>query len=108
MRLLCDRQELTDAFGVVAAIAPQKSTKAVLQSVKLRADSEGLTLFATDLQMSAKVAVDAVKVGGEGEVLLPAKETMALLRELSEPTLTLKSADSRCTVESGGGSFILL
>lgn len=108
MRLLCDRQELTDAFSVVAGIAPQKSTKPVLQSVRLRADASGLTLFATDLQMSARVTVEAVKVEGEGEALLPARETMALLRELSDPTLTIKAADQRCTIESGGGSFVLL
>ena len=108
MRLLCDRQELTQAFSVVAGIAPQKSTKPVLQSVRLRADGNGLTLTATDLQMSAKVTVDAVKVEAPGDVLLPARETMALLRELSDPTITIKAADLRCTVESGGGSFILL
>ncbi len=108
MRLLCDRQELTQAFSVVASVAPQKSTKPVLQNVKLRADASGLTLLATDLQMSAKVTIDAVKVETPGEVLLPARETMALLRELSDPTLTLKATEFRCTVESGGGSFILL
>lgn len=108
MRLLCDRQELTDAFSVVAGIAPQKSTKPVLQNVRLRADDHGLTIFATDLQMSAKVSVEAVKVEAAGEVLLPAKEMMALLRELADPTITLKAADFRCTIECGGGSFILL
>lgn len=108
MRLLCDRQELSEAFSIVAGIAPQKSTKPVLQSVRLRADEDGLTLFATDLQMSAKVTVDAVKVESPGEVLLPAKETMALLRELADPTITMKSSDFRCTIESGGGSFVLL
>src|SRR5690606_24953046 len=69
---------------------------------------DGLTLFATDLQMSARVRCEAVKVDAEGVVLLPARETLALLRELSDPTLTLKANDNRCTVESGGGSFILL
>jgi len=108
MRLLCDRQELTDAFSVVAGIAPQKSTKPVLQNVKLRADEGGLVLFATDLQMSARVLVDAVKVEAPGEILLPAKETMALLRELADPTVTLKNADNRCSIECGGGSFVLL
>ncbi len=108
MRLLCDRQELTDAFGVVAGIAPQKSTKPIAQNVRARAGDDGLVLFATDFQMSARITVDAVKVEVPGEILLPARETMALLRELSDPTVTLKSADNRTTLECGGGSFILL
>jgi DNA polymerase-3 subunit beta len=41
-------------------------------------------------------------------VLLPAKETAALLRELSDPTVTLESSDLRCRIDSGGGSFVLL
>lgn len=108
MRLLCDRQELTDAFGVVAGIAPQKSTKPIAQNVRARAGDDGLVLFATDFQMSARITVDAVKVEVPGEILLPARETMALLRELSDPTVTLKSSDNRTTLECGGGSFILL
>ncbi len=34
-------------------------------------------------------------------VLLPARETAALLREISDPTVTLESSDQRCKIESG-------
>jgi DNA polymerase-3 subunit beta len=54
------------------------------------------------------VQLDAVKVGKKGSALLPARETSALLRELTDPTVTLESTDQRCRIESGGGSFVLL
>jgi len=108
MKILCDRTLLQEAFGIVSSVVPVKTTKAVLQNVCLRAAEDGITLFATDLEMAAKVHIDAVKVSKKGTVLLPARETTALLRELSDPTVTLESSELRCKVESGSGSFVLL
>ena len=108
MKILCDRAALLEAVSVVSSVVPSKTTKPILKNVLLRADSEGIGLFATDLEMAAKVRLDSVKVSKEGTVLLPAKETSALLRELSDPTVTLESTDLRCRIESGGGSFVLL
>jgi DNA polymerase-3 subunit beta len=108
MKILCDRQQLQEAFTVVGGIPPQKTTKPVIQNVLLRATDAGVTLYATDLELSAKVGVEAVKVSEPGAVLLPARETSALLRELSDPTLTLTGKDDRCSIDSGTGSFVLL
>jgi DNA polymerase-3 subunit beta len=108
MKILCDRTQLQEAFAIVSSVVPAKTTKQILQNVLLTADDNGITLFATDLEMAAKVTLDAVKVSKQGRVLLPARECAALLRELSDPTVTLDSTDNRCRIESGGGSFVLL
>ena len=108
MKILCDRNALQEAVTVVSSVVPVKTTKPILQNLLVRADAEGITLFATDLEMAARVQLDAVKVSKKGSVLLPARETAALLRELSDPTVTLESSDQRCRIESGGGSFVLL
>lgn len=108
MKILCDRNQLQEAFGIVSSVVPAKTTKPILQNILLRADDDGITLFATDLEMAAKIAIDSVKVSRKGTVLLPARETSALLRELSDPTVTLESTDQRCRIESGSGSFVLL
>ena len=108
MKILCDRQELQDAFAVVSGIPPLKTTKAVLQNVLLRADASGVTFLATDNEMTAKSHLGSVKVSEPGAVLLPARETAALLRELGESTVTIQAADGRCRIECGSGSFDLL
>ena len=108
MKILCDRTVLQEAVNVVSSVVPQKTTKPILQNLLLRADGDEITLFATDLEMAARVHLDAVKVTKKGRVLLPARETSALLRELSDPTVTLESSEQRCRIESGGGSFVLL
>jgi DNA polymerase-3 subunit beta len=108
MKILCDRAALLEAVSVVSSVVPSKTTKPILQNVLLRADKDGISLFATDLEMAAKIRLDSVKVSKKGTVLLPGKETAALLRELSDPTVTLESSDMRCRIDSGGGSFVLL
>ena len=108
MKFLCDRQQLHDAFAVVASIAPSKTPRAELQQVLVTATEDQLTFFATDLEMSARVTLDEVKVEDPGQALLPARETSALLKELSEPTVSITSQDQRSTLESGAGSFVLL
>ncbi|HEX5052600.1 MAG TPA: DNA polymerase III subunit beta [Planctomycetota bacterium] len=108
MKILCDRMALQEAVNVVSTVVPVKTTKPILQNLLMRADGDGITLFATDLEMAARVQLDSVKVSRKGSVLLPVRETAALLRELSDATVTLESADMRCRIESGGGSFVLL
>jgi DNA polymerase-3 subunit beta len=87
---------------------PAKTPKPIVQNVLVRAEKDGLTLFATDFELSARVHLDAVKVSKAGSALLPARETAALLREITDPTVSFTTKDLRTTLESGGGSFVLL
>ena len=108
MKILCDRTALQEAVSVVSSVVPLKTTKPILQNLLVKADGDGITLFATDLEMAARVRLDTVKVSRKGSALLPARETAALLRELGDPTVTIESNDQRSRIESGGGSFVLL
>ncbi|GAB4136127.1 MAG: DNA polymerase III subunit beta [Planctomycetota bacterium] len=108
MKILCDRAKLQEAFGIVSSVVSPKTPNPILRNVLLKAEGEGITLTGTDLELAATVVLDAVKVAKAGKVLLPARETAALLRELNDPTITLESKDLKTRIESGGGSFVLL
>lgn len=108
MKILCDRMALQEAVAVVSSVVPVKTPKPILQNLLLRAEGDAIVLFGTDLEMAARVRLDSVKIARKGSVLLPARETAALLRELTDPTVTLESSEQRCRIESGGGSFVLL
>ncbi|MEO0480028.1 MAG: DNA polymerase III subunit beta [Planctomycetota bacterium] len=108
MKILCDRQRLLDAFSAIGSIPPQKTTKPVVQHVLARTTDAGLELVATDFELSAKIRIDQVDVREPGELLLPAKETSALLREISETSLSLTREEQRCRIDAGSGSFVLL
>lgn len=108
MKILCDRNELQEAFHSVSGTAPLKTPKPILQNVLIQAQGDSVVLMATDLETTARVVMDSVKIERPGEALLPARETSALLKELSDPALTVDSKEFRCKIESGGGSFLLL
>ena len=108
MKILSDLHRLQEAFSVVSSIPPQKTPRPVLRHVLLKAADDSLSLFATDLEISARVLLESVKVDQPGMALVPVKETSALLRELSDPTISIQTKEFRSKLESGGGSFILL
>ncbi|MCA8949906.1 MAG: DNA polymerase III subunit beta [Planctomycetes bacterium] len=108
MKILCDRTVLLEGVNVVSSVLPAKTTKPILQNLLLRTDDDGITLFATDLEMAARVQIESVKVNKPGAALLPGRELSALLREIGDASVTLASSEQRCKIESQGGSFVLL
>ncbi|MHC5069407.1 MAG: DNA polymerase III subunit beta [Planctomycetota bacterium] len=108
MKILCDRNQLQEAFSVVAGIAPQKTPKPLLQNVLLEASKERVAVLATDLEISCRILLDSVKTSRQGAALLPARQTSALLKELTDPTVSLESKEMRCKLECGSGSFVLV
>jgi DNA polymerase-3 subunit beta len=108
MRILCDRARLLDGVGIVSAAVPAKAIKRVLQNIHLRVAKDELRLFATDLEIAISTRIDQVKVEGSGDCLLPARELAAILRELSEPTVTLEADENRCRIETRSGTFTLM
>ena len=52
MKILCDRQQLSEAFAGAAAITPQKTTKPIVKNVMLVAEGDSLTFFATDFDQT--------------------------------------------------------
>ena len=74
MKILCDRQQLSEAFGVVAAITPLKTPKPIAKNVMLLAENDSLTFSATDFEMSAQLRIDSVKVKEPGAVTVQVGE----------------------------------
>ncbi|MEM7204237.1 MAG: DNA polymerase III subunit beta [Planctomycetota bacterium] len=108
MKILCDRHQLTEVMGVAAGITPLKTPKPIAKNALLVGEDDSLTVFATDFEMSVRLRMESVKITEPGSVLLPARESHALLRELNEPTVTLESEESRCLLQGGRGSFVLV
>ncbi len=92
----------------MSSTAPTKTPKPILQNVMLRAEDDVCTFFATDNEMSMRTSIHHVKIDEPGSVLLPAKETSALLRELDEATIALERKELRCEIQSGSGSYVLV
>ncbi len=92
MKITCNREQLQSAFQTAASVAPARSPKPVLQTVKLEATKESTMLLATDLEIGIRINVEGIEVEAPGSVLLPIDRFGPILRE---------SADSRLAIETG-------
>lgn len=98
MKLLCSRQALQEALGLVGSVVSARSPKEVLKSVRLACDSTGLFVEGTDLEVSARAVVNQVEVNEPGEALLPADRLGGIIRESAHETITVESVEDACII----------
>ena len=72
MKLRCQGTELSDALSKVTKALPVKRSNPILDGVKLTAEGDILTLFATDLELAIEKKINA-EVLIEGECVVPGK-----------------------------------
>ena len=108
MKIICQRESLTNAFTLAASIAPTRSPKEILMNVKLVAANNRIVLTATDMEVGIRLDVEeGIEVEGEGTALLPVQRTMAILRESNDPTLTLETDQSGIRISGTRSKFRL-
>lgn len=108
MKITCDREKLLAAFQAVAAVAPSRSPKPILQNIKLDvAEGGGATLFATDLEVSIRREVEGVEAEAAGSVLLPVARFAAILRESSDATFRIETDGVKTLVRGERSRFNL-
>lgn len=101
MKVLCDREGLLVAFGMVSGVVPARSPKPILQNIKLVADpDEGSILMGTDLEVGIRHRVIGIKVDRPGTVILPTARIGSILRTSSED-------DRELLIESDGDHLIV-
>src|SRR5262245_1624440 len=103
MKIICQRDKLSEAFQIAAMFAPTRSPKAILQNVKLTVSKEGGVLQATDMEVGVRVNLDGIEVEKPGSAVLPVVNFGSILRENSDEKLSLE-ADSRGTIVRGDRS----
>jgi DNA polymerase-3 subunit beta len=99
MRIICDREQLLAAFGMVGMVVPARSPKPILQNVKLVATPEGSTLMATDLEVGIRYRVLGVKVDRPGSVVLPPQRMGQILRT--------STGDEELAIEQDGDQLLV-
>jgi len=99
MKIVCQRETLMHAFQTAAAVAPSRSSKPVLQNLKLEASGSEAVLSGTDLEVGIRLRIADLEVQAEGPVLLPVDRFGSILRE---------SPDEKLTVETDGRQIQVL
>ncbi|MEM8864778.1 MAG: DNA polymerase III subunit beta [Planctomycetota bacterium] len=109
MKVICNREQLAHAFGAVAAVAPARSPKPILQNVKLEvAEADGgATLMATDLEIGIRHQAEGVEVQAPGAVVLPVTRFGSILRESSDETFKLETDGQKTVIQGERSRFNL-
>jgi len=108
MKITITRQSFLAAFQLAASVASTKSTKPILENVKLEVTEEGSTLIATDTEAGIRVKLDDLEVETLGEVMLPIKRMAAILKECDDEKLTLKSDKTKTVIQGEKSKFRLV
>ena len=100
MKITCEREKLLEAFQTVAAVAPNRSPKPILQNVKLDVTKDRTLLMATDMEVGIRMEVGGIEAEVEGKALLPVQRFGSILRESTDDKLVIE-ADPQGTIVKG-------
>jgi len=114
MTLTCDKQQLQDALALAVRAVNSRTTMPILECVLLTAQQEtGLTLSATNLELTINTAPIAAEISVQGSVALDAKLFSEIIRKMPGTDVTIsvdennsvqvKSGRSRMTISSQPG-----
>jgi DNA polymerase-3 subunit beta len=107
MKITCNREKLLSAFQTVAAVAPARSPKPILQSVKLEVADSAATLLATDLEVGIRYDVAGLEVDAPGAAVLPVDRFGSILRESTDATFRIESDHESTTIRGERSQFKL-
>ena len=107
MKITCNREKLLHAFQTVAAVAPARSPKPILQHVKLEVSPATATLMATDLEVGIRYEVSGIEVDAAGAAVLPVARFGSILRESSDATFRIESDGEGTTIRGERSQFKL-
>lgn len=107
MKFVADRQELVGALEWAANVAEAKATKMELSNVIIQAQSEGLTLLATNLEVGMRVRC-AADVKKTGEIAVQAKKLLDLAKKLDDDEVAFTLHDGWMDLTAGRSHYRLV
>lgn len=94
MKLICDGNALSDAILKVSKALPNKTVTPILDGIKLTAQNDVVTLFATDTELAIEKKINA-DVLVEGEIVVPGRLFNDFVRKLANEQLELSTMDNQ-------------
>ena len=108
LRITASKDELVQAFGVVARAVSTRTSVQILSGILLEPHAGELRLAATDMELSLRANVQA-QIEGDGAIVLPGKTLADIARLLpsDEVTIEHKLSEAVVHVTSGSASYTL-
>jgi DNA polymerase III subunit beta len=104
MKLSTSTKDLLERLSSVARVASTRSAVQALAGVQLHAADGAVELRATDMEVGLRVPL-AAEVARPGDVVLPARLLLDIVRSLRAETTTLEQAEGGVVVSAGTARF---
>ncbi len=107
MKAKFNRAALSEALALVTSVVPARTTKPILQGLKMGAQEGGVLISATDFEISITCFISQVQIEEEGEAVVPAERFTAIVRESVDEILDLQAAEGTCHVRGADSHFTI-
>ena len=108
MEVVLDRDAFLKGLQMVQNIVEPRQTLPILANVLLTAESDNVTVTATDLEVGARVSVPA-RVASKGAITVSARKLGEIVKELPSTALSLKVQDNAAvSLRCGGATYKLV
>ncbi len=107
MKANFNRAALSDALGLLTSVVPSRTPKPILQCVQIKADKNEVRICATDLEVGVNYLVSEVQIDEAGEVIVPAEQLAAIVRESADDVLSLEAAEGTCEIRGSDSHFTI-
>ncbi len=104
MKFSLSQPELSRLAALAGNVVPGKSTLPILSTLLIRAEKDGITIAATDLDISIQLKAEAA-VDKPGAVAVPARRFAEIVRKLEAVDVKLETADGALGIRCGRASF---
>lgn len=100
MKIICEGIELSDAVMKVVKACSTKTTNPILETIKISAENDGVTLLATDGEIAIEKKIKA-EVLQEGAVCVPGKYFSDFIKKLENVQITLHCESEQLDINYG-------
>ncbi len=107
MKITIDREPFSVLFQLAALVAPQRSTKSVLQNVRIEATNDEVVLTATDMELSIRLIATQVHIDQPGVIVVPVSRFLALLKEVNDDKIAVNVVGDTAVITGATSRFEL-
>ena len=107
MKVKFNRTALAEALNLVTSIIPARTTKPILQCLKIEADKDSVSICATDFELGITCVVAQVDVEQAGTVVVPADRLAAIVRETLDDVISMEVSEALCQVRGADSHFTI-
>lgn len=107
MKLSLPREKFHHSFQTAASVAPTRTPRPVLATVKIICTEDKVTLLGTDMEIGVRVEMSGMDVQAPGVALLPIRRVGPILREAQDETVQVESDGSKVILTGARFEFQL-